>query len=111
MGQPLLVAQLHPAEVENTVLHRTGHALAAPTLIALIERCHNAESQVQPGAGIADLSARHQRHPVELTRRRRRPARALGHILIDLAVFVRSRPEAFNGRVDHPRIDLLDTFP
>ena len=57
MREPLLVAQLHPAEVEDAVLHGAGDALAAARLLALEQRRHDAEPKMQPGAGIADLGA------------------------------------------------------
>ena len=65
--QALLVAQLDAAEVQHTVLHGGKHLLAAPRLFTLVERGDNAESQMQPGAGIADLGAGYPR-----VRRRRR---------------------------------------
>ncbi len=47
--EPLLVAQLHAAEIEHAVLHRREHALAAAGGVALVERGDDAERQMQAG--------------------------------------------------------------
>src|SRR5262249_60995881 len=57
----LLVAQLDARKVEHAVLHGTEHLLAAPGAHALVERGHDAEGEVQAGAGIADLRAGEER--------------------------------------------------
>ena len=64
MLEALLIAELDPAEVEHAVLHRREHALAAAGLLALEQRRDDAEREVQPGAGVADLRAGHERRPV-----------------------------------------------
>ena len=78
VGEALLVAQLDAAEVQHAVLHRRQHALAAAGALALVERAHDAQRQVQAGAGVADLRAGHQRQAVMEAggrgRRRRRTA-------------------------------------
>src|SRR5439155_8274100 len=58
-----------------------------------------------------NLGAGHHGKTADFAGGRGRPAGALGHVLIDFAVFVRSRAEALHRRIDHPRIDLLDRFP
>ena len=58
MLEALLVAQLDAGEVEHAVLHGGEHPLAASGAQALIERADDAEREMQPGAGIADLRAR-----------------------------------------------------
>ena len=60
MGQPLLIAQLDPAEVQHRVLHRASDSLTAPASLALEERRQNSRHQVDAGTGIADLGAGHQ---------------------------------------------------
>jgi hypothetical protein len=45
--EPLLVAQLDAAEVQHAVLHRRQHALATAGALALVERAHDAQRQVQ----------------------------------------------------------------
>src|SRR6185295_10732967 len=66
---------------------------------------------MQPGAAIADLCARHQRQSVPKAGRRRRAARALGHVFINLAILERPRAETFHGRIDHARIERVDALP
>src|SRR3954468_3304615 len=109
--EPLLVAQLDPAQVEHRVLHRALDPLAAAGLLALVERGEHAGHQVDAGAGVADLGAGHQRDAVDLAGGRRRAAGALGDVLVDLAVRIRARAEALDRGVDHPRVDLLDPLP
>src|SRR5215471_1619459 len=111
MGEPLLVAQLDASEVEHAVLHGDVDALAAAGAVALIERAHDADCEVQAGAGIADLRAGHQWRPVVEPRGRCRAAGALRDVLVDLAVLIRARPEALDRSDDHPRIELLDVLP
>src|SRR5947209_16660187 len=111
MGEALLVAQLDPGEVEHTILHRGGNALSPAGLGALVDRGHNAERQMQPGAAVSDLSPGDQRQAITKARGRCRAAGALGDVLIDLAVFVRTRPETLDRGDDHFRIDALDLFP
>ncbi len=89
--EALLVAQLDAAQIEHAVLHRREHPLAAAGRVALIERGDDAEREMQPGAGIADLRAGDERRAVVEARRRRRAARALRDVLVDLAVLVRAR--------------------
>src|SRR5262249_51787386 len=55
--EPLLIAQLHPAEIEYSVLHRALDALAAARLFPLKQRRKNSCHQMNPGTGIADLGA------------------------------------------------------
>ena len=43
--------------------------------------------------------------------RRRSAAGALRHVLVDFAVFIRSRPETLHRGHDHARIELVDVFP
>src|SRR5262249_45847196 len=54
MLETLLVAQLDAGEVKHAVLHGGEHLLAAAGAIALVERAHDAEGKMQPGAGVAD---------------------------------------------------------
>ncbi len=66
---------------------------------------------MQAGARVADLRAGHQGRAVVESGRRRRSARALRDVLINLAVFVGSRTETLDRRDDHARIELLDPLP
>src|SRR6202040_1610626 len=84
--EPLLVAQLDAGEIEHAVLHRCEHALAAARAVALVERAGDAEGEVQPGAGIADLRPRDQRRAIAKAGRGGRSSRALRDVLVDLAV-------------------------
>ena len=91
VGEPLLVAKLHAAEVQHRILHRARHSLAPAALLAMKQGRQDARYQMDAGAGIADLGAGHHRETVDLTGGRCRAAGALGDVLIDLAVLVRDR--------------------
>ncbi len=109
--ETLLVAQLDPAQIEDAVLHRRQHLLAASGRVALIERGDDPQRQMQSGAAIADLRAGDDRRSIVETGRRRGAARALRDVFVHLAIFVRSGTEALDRGDDHPRIELLDVFP
>ena len=67
--EPLLIPELHAAEVEDTVLHRRQNLLTATGRIALVERGDDTEREMQPGSGIADLRAGDHRRAVVEPRR------------------------------------------
>src|SRR5207344_2796867 len=71
----------------------------------------DAQCQVQPGPAVADLGAGDQRRAVVEAGRGRRTARTLRDVLVDLAVFVRSRAEALDRGDNHPRVELADALP
>src|SRR3546814_17823815 len=75
------------------------------------QRGHEAEGQVQAGAGIADLRAGHQRRAVAEAGGRGSAAGALGDVLVDLAVLIGPRAEALARCIDHARVDLLTLIP
>ena len=109
--QALLVAQLHPAQVEHAILHGRGHPLAPAGLRALEQRRDDAKREMQPGPGIADLGTGHKRRPIAEAGGRGRSAGALGDVLVDLAIFVWARPEALDRSEDDLRVELLDPRP
>src|SRR5262249_24342177 len=111
MPQPLLIAQLDAREVEHAVLHGAEHALAAPSADALIERADDAEREVHPGAAVADLRAGDERRAVAAPGGGGGAARALGDVLVDLAVLVGAGAEALDRGHDHARIGLVDVLP
>src|SRR5262249_39068542 len=90
VGEALLVAQLHARRVEHAVLHGGEHPLAAAGPHALVERAHDAEGEVEAGARIADLRAGNKRRAVAESGGRGGAAGALGDVLVDLAVFIRT---------------------
>src|SRR5262245_57637904 len=108
--EALLVAQLDAGEIEHAVLHGGEHALAAAGAVALIERCDDAEREVQPGAGIADLRPRHQRRALAEAGGGGGAAGALGDVLVDLAVLVGSGSEALDRGDDHARVELMNAL-
>ena len=65
----------------------------------------------RPGSRVADLRAGHQRRAVAEAGGGGGAARALGDVLVDLAVLVGARPEALDRGVDHRRVQLLDALP
>ena len=109
--ETLLIAQLDAGEVQDAVLHGAHDALAAARMRALVERRHDAERQVQTRAAVADLCARHQRRAVAEAGGGGRAAGALGNVLVHRAVFIGARTEALHARIDHARVELLDTLP
>src|SRR5215475_7753522 len=111
MGETLLVAQLDAAEVQNAVLHGSRHALALAGPGSLVECADDPERKVEPGPAVADLRAGDEGDAVTEAGGGRRAAGALRDILIDLAVFVRSRPEPFDRGHDHLRVDAMDLLP
>src|SRR5262249_44754998 len=86
VSEPLLIAQLDAREVEHAVLHGAEHLLPAASADALMERADDAEREVQPGAGIADLRAGDERRAVAEAGGGGGAAGALGDVLVDLAV-------------------------
>jgi hypothetical protein len=108
--EALLVAQFHAREIEHAVLHGAQHLLAAAGAHALIERRHDAEREMQAGAGIADLRAGDERRPVAEAGGRGRAAGALRDVLVDLAVLVGTGAEALHRGDDHARIELVDVL-
>ena len=111
VGEPLLVAQLDPGEVEHAVLHRHRHPLPDAGMGAVVERGDDAERQVQPGAAVADLGAGHQRHAVAEAGGGGRAAGALRDVLVDLAILVRAGAETLDRGHDQFRVDGLDRLP
>ena len=109
--EALLVAQLDAAEIEHAVLHRRGHHLALVGPRPLVERGHDAEREMKPGAGIADLRAGHQRRTLAKSCRRGGAAGALRNVLVDLAVLIRTRAKALDRGDDHARIERMDALP
>ena len=111
VGETLLIAQLDARKVEHAVLHGGGDLLSPAGHRALVERGDDAERQMQSGAAVADLRAGDQRQSVAKAGGRGRAAGALGDVLIDLAVLVRSGTEALDRGHDHLRIDALKSSP
>ena len=111
MREPLLVAQFYAREIEHAVLHRAQHLLAAAGALALVERGHDAEGEMQAGAAIADLRAGDQRRAVAEAGGGGGAAGALRDVLVDLAVLVGTGAEALHRRDDHARVGLVDVLP
>ena len=109
--EPLLVAELDPAEVDHPVLHRRQDALAAARPLPLEQRGDDAEREVEAGAAVADLGAGDHRHVVAEAGGRRRAAGALRDVLVDLALLVGAGAEALDRGHDHARIQRLHPLP
>ena len=75
------------------------------------QRRDDAEGQVHPGAGIADLGAGHGGRPVEEPGGGRPAAGALGDVFIDLAVREGPGAETLHAGIDHARVEFLDALP
>ena len=67
--QPLLIAQLHAAQVQHRILHGDRHALPAAALLPVQQRGENAGHEVNAGARVANLGAGDERHAVHLSGR------------------------------------------
>src|SRR5690606_20669943 len=111
VGETLLIAQLHAAEIEHAVLHGACDALASARVRTLIERGYDAQCQMQASAAVADLGAGDERRTVVKAGRGCGAAGALSDVLVDLAIFVGARTETLDRGVNHPRVELLDAFP
>src|SRR5262245_18570437 len=111
MLEALLVAHLHAGKVQNTFLHGAADALALAGGVAWIECRDNAERHMQAGTGIADLRASDKGWAVAEAGGGGRAPRALGNVLVDLAVLVGAGAEPLDGGIDHARIELLDALP
>src|SRR5262252_6894102 len=94
--EALLISQLHAAEVEHPVLHGAQHALPASGAVALVERGHDAQRQMEAGAAVANLCARDERRAVVEAGGGGRATGALRDVLVDLAVLVRTWAEALH---------------
>ncbi len=110
-GQPLLVAQLDATQIQHPVLHRGEHLLPAPRTHALIQGGDDSQGKMQAGTAVADLCTGDERRAIIETGGRSRAAGTLRDVLIDLAVFVRTRTETLDGCDDHARVQLLDPLP
>src|SRR5207302_8329013 len=69
------------------------------------------EREVQAGAGVADLRARHERRALAEAGGRGGAAGALRDVLVDLAVLVRAGAETLDRSDDHARVELVDVLP
>src|SRR5205814_1080657 len=96
MLEALLVAHLDAGEVQHAVLHGAADALALAAHGAVIERRDDAEREMHPGAGVADLRAGDKRRSVAEAGGGGRAARALRDVLVDLAVLVGTRAETLD---------------
>src|SRR3954462_10022224 len=80
--EPLLVAQLHAAEVQDAAAHRDLHALAAARVGALVQRGADRAEQVDRIARVADLRAGDDRRAVLEAGGAHRAAGRLGDVLV-----------------------------
>src|SRR5262245_37861836 len=107
VAESLLVAHLDAAEVEHAVLHRGRDALTLAGPGALVERGEDADRQMQPGAGVADLCAGDKRQAVAEAGGGGGAAGALGDVLIDLAILVRTGAKALDRGDDHLLVEAV----
>ena len=108
----LVVAPLHPHQVHHTVHHGALDVLALAGLLAMQQRREDAERQMNPGAGVADLGSGHDRGAVEHPRRAHRAAHRLCDVLVGLEGGIGTfRAEALDGSHYHARVDLLHPLP
>src|SRR5881409_3666825 len=79
--EPLLVAELHAAEIQHRFLHGHEHPLALAGLLTLHEGGEDADQEVHAGVAVAERGAADRRRAVPEARRRGVAAGALGHVL------------------------------
>jgi hypothetical protein len=102
-----MVAQAHPHQVDDRVLHRHLDVLAAAGRMALLQRCQNADRHVHAGAGIPDRRIDVGRRIFGEAGDAHRPAHGLGDRLEALESAVRPvGAEALDRGVDKSRVDL-----
>src|SRR6202022_1402634 len=86
--QALLIAQLHAAQVEHAVLHRYRDLLPLARLVTADQRRQDADGQVHAGIAVTERRCADGRRAVPEPRGRRRAARALRDVFVDLQVIV-----------------------
>ena len=111
LREPLLVAELHPAQVEDGVLHRDLDSLPAAGVRALIERGQDPCDEVDAGARVADLRTGGRGRPVLETGGGHGAAHRLRDDFVGLEVEVLARAESLDRRIDQPRVDLTQPLP
>jgi hypothetical protein len=113
--QTLLVTHLHAAQVEHGVLHGHGDLLALAGLLAADDGRQDTDGQVHAGVavtqgGSGDGGLRVLALPP--AGGRGGAAGALGHVFVDLQVFVVvAVAEALDRSQDHAGVELLDVLP
>jgi len=107
MAEALVVAQAHPHQVDDRVLHGHLDLLAAAGRMALLQRCQNTDRHVHSGAGIPDRWIDEGRRIFREAGDGHRPAHGLGDRLEALESAVGPvGAEALDGGVDKSRVDL-----
>ena len=107
-----MVAQADPDQVDDRVLHRHLDMLAAPGLMALLQRRENADRHVHPGAAVADRRQHNGRRVFREAGHRHRAAHRLRHRLVALEMRVGAvAAEALDRRVDQPRVEVAQHVP
>jgi hypothetical protein len=91
--EPLLVAQLDAAEVEDAAAHRDLDALSTVGVGALVQRGADGTEQMDRVARVPDLGAGDDRWPVLEAGGAHRPAGRLGDVLVRLGGLERARAE------------------
>jgi hypothetical protein len=109
--QPLVVAQLDPAQVQHRMLHGDGHALSAAGVLTLVERGQDAGHRVDAGARVADLCPSGQRRALFESGCAHRAAHGLRDDFIRLVVRVRPVAKTLDGGEDQPWVDPLQLVP
>ena len=77
----------------------------------MVKRRDDAERQIESGARVPNLRAGDERHVIGKAGGRSRAAGALRDVLVDLAILIGSRAEAFDRGDDHLRIDRMNLVP
>src|SRR4029077_15485173 len=96
--EPLLVAKLDPAQVEDRLLHGDLDTLSTAGVRALVQRGQNPRDEVDSGTRVTDLSTGRHRRPVLETRGCHRAAHRLRDDFVGFEVEVLAWTESLDGR-------------
>src|SRR6476659_6633321 len=92
--EPLLIAKLHAAQVEDRLLHGDLDTLSTTGVRALVQRGENPRDEVDSGTRVTDLSTGRHRRPVLETRGCHRAAHRLRDDFVGFEVEVLAGTES-----------------
>src|SRR5271166_3244937 len=111
-AKALMIAQADADQIDDRVLHRHLHTLAAARIMALLQRRKDADRHMNAGAGIADRRHDKGRRVFREAGDAHRPAHRLRDRLEALEIGIRPiAAEALDRRVDQTRVDLRQNLP
>ena len=107
-----MVAQADADDVDDRILHRHLDMLAAPGLMALLDRGEDADRHLHAGAAVADRRKHEGRRVFRKAGDAHRPAHRLRDRLVALEPAIRAiAAEALDRRVDEARVEVAQHVP